>query len=115
MVTTIHLKMQVRGFHGVDEQERRVGNDFAVSLSLQYPFDKAMASDNLDDTISYADVAAIVREQMAVPSKLLEHVVGRIRREVLNRYPAIRGGRIAVAKLNPPIPGQVEAAVEVEW
>ncbi|MBS7410986.1 MAG: dihydroneopterin aldolase, partial [Muribaculaceae bacterium] len=50
MVTTIHLKMQVRGFHGVDEQERRVGNDFAVSLSLQYPFDKAMASDNLDDT-----------------------------------------------------------------
>lgn len=115
MVTTIHLTMQVRAFHGVDEQERRVGNDFKVSLSLQYPFDKAMASDNLDDTISYADLAAIVREQMAVPSKLLEHVVGRIRRELLNRYPAIRGGRIAVAKLNPPISGQVEAAVEVEW
>lgn len=95
--------------HGVLEQERRVGNEFVVDITLDVPSSaSAEDSDVLTDTVNYAEVVEIVKEQMAVPSKLLEHVAGRIRRAICSRYPGmIAGGSITVKKSAPPIAVQI--------
>lgn len=118
MKTSIRLEnIQFYAHHGVGEQERTVGNRFAVSLTLYFPFAEAAATDRLEATLNYAEVYDIVKGEMLVPSRLLEHVAGRIRRALVEAFPKIEGGRISVRKLCPPIPGaQMDfAAAEIEW
>lgn len=95
--------------HGVLEQERRVGNDFIVDIELDVPCAaSAEETDDLTDTVNYAEIVEIVRSQMMVPSKLLEHVAGRIRRKICECYPTlVSGGRITIKKPAPPIPAQI--------
>lgn len=108
--------MQFHAFHGVMEQERTVGNRFSVTVKLRYPFSRAMDSDELDGTLNYAEVYDVVKGEMAVPSKLLEHVAGRIRKALLLRFPEIGGGYVKIVKKAPPIAGILgAAAVEIEW
>ena len=117
MRTTITLdNLHFHAYHGVMEQEQRVGNTFIVSLRLDYPFEEAMETDNLDATLNYAEAYEVVKAEMAVPSKLLEHVAGRIRSSLLSKFPKIEGGQIRIEKCRPPIPGITgSAAVEVSW
>lgn len=117
MTTTITLdKMRFYAFHGVMEQERTVGNWFEVSVRLRYPFEQAMADDCLPHTLNYAEAYDVVKSEMATPSRLLEHVAGRIKSALCTAFPAVEGGYIAIRKMKPPMPGIMEAAgVEVEW
>ncbi len=117
MKTTVSLtNMRFYAYHGVAEQERTVGNWFSVSVKLSYPFKQAMESDDVADTINYAEVYEVVKREMLQPSRLLEHVAGRIHRALMEAFPAITGGVLTVAKLNPPIPNSTAAAtIELAW
>ncbi len=112
MKATITIdRLRLRAFHGVGSQERRVGNVFEITVSLVYPPAlKAVVSDNVDDTLNYADAVEIIRKVMSEPSDLLEHVAGRIRSALLSAYPAIESGRISVVKLAPPVSAEMGAA-----
>ncbi len=95
--------VRLRAFHGVDPQETAVGGDFVVNLRVGYDFSRAMATDDVGDTLSYADLYDIVKREMGVPSKLLEHVAGRIAAAVVEYCPAIRSVDLTVTKVNPPM------------
>lgn len=104
--------------HGVFDQERRVGNEFEVTLRLDVPAsDAAMDTDNLDDTINYAEVVEIIKSEMSIPSRLIEHVAGRIHRSLEARFPGqIAGGELTVSKLAPPIPAElVSVSFTTRW
>ncbi|MDE6545060.1 MAG: dihydroneopterin aldolase [Candidatus Amulumruptor sp.] len=98
-VTLDSMRLYAR--HGVGAQEREVGNLFDVTVSVDIP---PVYSDCLNDTVSYADIADLIREQMSIPSMLLEHVAARLRDALTEHFPQITGGSITVAKLTPPIP-----------
>lgn len=117
MKTIITLeKMRFFARHGVMQQERATGNWFEVSARLEYPFEQAMADDNLSGTLDYGAAYETIRQEMAIPSKLLEHVAGRIKSALERQFPEIAGGEITVAKLHPPIPGATgPASVTVIW
>lgn len=119
MKTSIKLeRMRFYAYHGVMEQERRVGNHYEVSVEVEYPFEKALESDNLDDTLNYAELYAVVDREMAIPSKLLEHVVGRIVKSIQKEFPATVAGEISISKLHPPFKcdmPQGGAVVKVRW
>lgn len=117
MTTSVIIEnVRFRARHGVAEQERLVGNDFEVSLRLDYPFEEAMESDDLEATLNYAEIYEVVKWEMDQPSKLLEHVAGRIRKSLMEAFPAITGGTLRIVKLKAPIPGFTgRAAVEVSW
>lgn len=119
MMVTIEVnRLRMHAFHGVDTQERVVGNDFEVSLSVCYPQAvEAVETDNLEATLNYAELIEIVRREMAVSSRLLEHVAGRIEDAVRQRYPGITAGKVRVAKLVPPVAGVQlgETAVVLVW
>ena len=75
-----------------------------------------MQTDELDGTLNYAELYALVQREMKTPSKLLEHVAGRIINAIRREFPEVTGGRITIAKQKPPIPGSVSpSAVTVEW
>lgn len=95
--------VRLRAFHGVDLQETAVGGDFVVNLRVGYDFSRAMATDDVGDTLSYADLYDIVKREMGVPSKLLEHVAGRIAAAVVEYCSAIRSVDLTVTKVNPPM------------
>ena len=106
-------KMIVHAYHGVMEQERIVGNNYRIDLKLFLDLSKAMGSDRLEDTLNYADVCSLVKEEMAIPSQLIEHAAGRILRKIKQNYPNISKMTIRLAKIKPPIDGEQlqEAAV----
>lgn len=111
-------KMRFYAYHGVMEQERRVGNHFEVTLEVWYPFHKALESDNLEDTLNYATLYAIVEREMAIPSQLLEYVAGRIINAIKSEIPQVTAGVISVTKLHPPFKCDMPsggATVTVKW
>ena len=103
--------IRLRAYHGVLPQERKVGNVFEISLSLDYPPAlNAVVSDDVAETLNYARAVEIVKEVMCEPSALLEHVAGRIHDALLAEYPDINSGKIVVAKLAPPVSAHISSA-----
>lgn len=101
-------------YHGVAPQETTVGNEFVVSLRLKTDIARAMKSDDVADTVNYAEIHQAIKEEMDIPSKLLEHVAGRIVRRLFNDFPTIESIDLKLSKRNPPMGADIETAgVEV--
>ena len=115
MSSKIYLRnVRFHAFHGVLPQEGIVGNDYLVNLVLDYDFSSAMKTDDLQGTLNYAEVYQKVREEMAVPSKLLEHVAGRIAHRLFSDFPKIQKLQLSITKVNPPMGADSDGAgVEV--
>ena len=115
MSSKIYLRnVRFHAFHGVLPQEGIVGNDYLVNLVLDYDFSSAMQTDDLQETLNYAEVYQKVREEMAVPSKLLEHVAGRIAHRLFSDFPEIQKLQLSITKVNPPMGADSDGAgVEV--
>ena len=67
-----------------------MGNDYVVNLDVSYDFSRAMETDELAGTLNYAELYELVKQEMEIPSKLLEHVAGRIGKRLFAEYPTIR-------------------------
>ncbi len=95
--------MRFHAYHGVMPQETAVGGDFLVSLEADYPLAEAVETDDVSTTLNYAEVYAVVAEEMAIPSSLIEHVAGRIGKRLLKEMPKITELKVRVTKENPPM------------
>lgn len=96
--------------HGVARQETLVGNEFTGSLRLQVDIRRAAETDDVADTVSYADVHEAVKAEMDIPSQLLEHVCGRITNRLFRDFPQIEEITLKLAKRNPPMGADIETA-----
>lgn len=103
-------KLRFRAFHGVLPQERTVGGDFEVTLRIGYPWQQAMESDAVGDTLDYAAVYRLVQAEMALPSQLLEHVAGRIVKALFRDFPQITSVDLWLTKVTPPMGADSEGA-----
>lgn len=111
MQSYIELKnMRFFAFHGVLPEENIVGNSFVVNVKIGADLSAARESDNVENTINYAAVYEIVKCEMQIVSQLLEHVTGRIFDKIKSAYPQINRLEVRLAKLNPPVGGEVESA-----
>lgn len=102
--------LKLFAYHGVLPQERVVGAYYIINIGVAADFSRALESDALEDTLSYAGVYEVVKAEMAVPSKLLEHVAGRICRAVLERFPTAEAVTLEILKENPPMGADVRGA-----
>ncbi len=108
--------MQFYGFHGVNPEERSLGQPFIVDLDAELDLSAASESDRLPDTVSYTALYRMVKSVMeGEPRNLLEAAAGAIAGRVLEQHTAVVGIRIRVQKPRPPIKGSVieSAAVEI--
>ncbi|MCY4556306.1 MAG: dihydroneopterin aldolase [Chloroflexi bacterium] len=107
--------LQFYGFHGVNPEERSLGQQFVVDLQAELDLSVPAASDRLEDTVSYADLYRAVKAVMeGEPRNLLESAAGAIVSRVLGEHPQIDAVRVRVHKPRPPIKGSVIEAAAVE-
>ena len=103
LIEGIHLY----AYHGCFKAERRIGAEYTVDIRIEASLQKASETDDLDDAIDYTQIYDIVKEEMAISSKLIEHVGGRILKHLKKRFPDACF-EIKIMKLNPPVHGEVE-------
>lgn len=96
--------------HGVMPQERVTGNDYEVSLRIGYDLSRAMHTDDVVDTLNYADVYRLVEQEMSVPANLLERVACRMAERLFSTYPAVTSLDLRLIKLNPPMGADADGA-----
>jgi dihydroneopterin aldolase len=87
---TVFLEgMQFYGYHGVNPEERSLGQRFLVDVALSAALETAGRSDNLDDTINYSAVYKRVRAIVEGPPRaLIEAVAEEIAMTLLSEFPA---------------------------
>ena len=102
-------------YHGCLVEESKIGSDYSVDLEIKADLRKSMETDELADTVDYVHLNRIVMEEMAIRSKLLEHVAKRIVKRVFDEIPSVSRIVVGVSKINPPIGGDVQAVtVQIE-
>jgi dihydroneopterin aldolase len=104
--------IRVHAWHGCLKEESIIGSDYRVDVEISANLKAASETDNLKDTVDYVHLNNIVKEEMAIKSKLLEHVSKRILNRIFSEIPLVENATVSVSKINPPIGGDVES-VEV--
>lgn len=94
--------------HGVLEHESTYGNNFTVTLRFSADLSEACISDDVRDTVNYAEVYNLVKEEMATPSKLIENAAYRILQRVKEAFPQIDWIEVKLSKMNPPVAGRID-------
>lgn len=100
--------IRVHAYHGCLPEEAEIGGNYIVDVSIATDFTKATVTDALSDTVDYAAVNTIVRKEMGVRSKLIEHVGQRIVRRIQSEIENVVGLRVKVTKVSPPVGGGVD-------
>ena len=99
--------IQLYAKHGCLVEEGKIGSIYNVDVTVNTDFSKPATSDNLKDAVDYVHLYRIVKEEMAIRSALLEHVANRILDKMLLEIPIIKKATVKIAKINPPIGGNV--------
>ena len=97
--------IHIYAFHGVMQQEREIGGWFTINLELTIDEHTNFSCDDIEKTVSYADVYEVICDEMKIPSNLLEYVCTRISESLYNRFPLIKEIDITLQKDTPPMGG----------
>ena len=100
--------IRVYAYHGCLEEEGRIGGRYRVDVAVSGDLTAAEAHDHLRDTVDYGKVTAIVQEQMAKRSKLIEHAAYRILQALKAAWPPGFHWRVRLVKERPPVNGDVD-------
>ncbi len=102
------------GFHGVYPAEKKIGNTFKVDLRIQLtPTTKTI--DQLDQTIDYVQVYALIQKIMEVPTPLLETIVTNIADQILAAHPMAESVYVKITKQQLSVPYfQGTTSVDIE-
>ena len=102
------------GFHGVYPAEKKIGNTFKLDLRIQLtPTTKTI--DQLEQTIDYVQVYALIQKIMAVPTPLLETIVTNIADQILAAHPIAESVYVKITKQQLSVPYfEGTTAVDIE-
>ncbi len=100
--------MEFFAYHGCFKEEQMIGTKFNIDLFLTVDTSKAEESDSLADTVNYQEVFRLVKKEMELTSKLLEHVGHRILNSVKSTFPQIEKATLKIRKMNPPLGGKMD-------
>ncbi len=104
--------IKVYAYHGCLSEEGRIGGHYQVDVTISGDFSKAERTDKLKDTIDYARITEIVKEQMAERSKLIEHVCRRILDALTAEWSGYQW-KVRLTKEHPPVAGAVDHCVYI--
>ncbi|WP_223703358.1 dihydroneopterin aldolase [Sutcliffiella deserti] len=108
-------QMKFYGYHGVFPEETKLGQRFIIDLIVELDLSKAGKSDDLTNSVNYADLYNTCQQVVEKETyKLVETVAERIAQNVLLSFPLIEQCTVKAIKPDPPIPGHYESvAVEI--
>ena len=94
-------------FHGCLEEEGRIGGNYTVHVALNVDISGVLQNDELSSTADYCLVYEIVKREMAIRSKLIEHVAMRILDALIKEIRGVEQAEVEVIKHCPPVGGDV--------
>ena len=94
--------IKVYAYHGDLKEEQKLGGHFLVDVLLEFDSANVEKSDDLSDTVDYVKVVETVENIMQTPSKMLEHIAGRIANK-LCELKNVCGVKVEIEKMSPPI------------
>lgn len=107
--------IQVYAYHGCLDEEGKIGGSYTVDVYMKTDFSEAAKTDDLSKTIDYVEVYYLVKAEMAIRSKLIEHVGERIMDSLYAKIRNLHSCRLRVTKHNPPMNGNVDSvSIEIE-
>ena len=108
--------LEIYAFHGVNQQEKDLGQKFLVSLELYLDLKEAGESDNLNKTISYATVCSDISKEFEKNKyNLIEKVAEETASFILTKYDLVEGVKVLIKKPWAPIGKSLQyAGVEIE-
>ena len=102
------------GFHGVYPSEKKIGNTFKLDLRIQLTA-TTKTIDQLEQTIDYVQVYALIQKIMAVPTPLLETIVTNIADQILAAHPMAESVYVKITKQQLSVPYfEGTTAVDIE-
>lgn len=102
-------EMTFYAYHGAFPEENRLGQRFTVDLQLGLDLRAAGQSDDLQQTVNYAEVYEVVRREVeGAPVKLVEALAEQIVKRLFAAFP-VTDITIRLMKPDPPIPGHLRA------
>ena len=107
-------KLLFVGYHGLYPEEKKLGNNYSVEIDIDFT-PKQGIIDQLDQTIDYVHVYAIVKKWMEIPTPLLETLVGKIADDILSSQTLANKVFVKITKLHLPISsfeGNVSVKIE---
>lgn len=110
------IRLENLGFYsyiGVGQQEQEVGNEFSVDCEIEVSADK-FVSEELDTTVSYAEVYALIDEIMKLKWRLLESATKAIAERIFEKWPEVGQVSVKITKRTPPISG-IQGSCSVEY
>ena len=108
-------RIAVFAYHGLLEEEARLGQRFYISLDCRLDLGQAGCSDDVAHTVSYADLTAIaIRIATQRRFALIEALAEAIAAEILDGFPPLHAVSVRVDKPSAPVPAVIEGvAVEI--
>lgn len=107
-------RMRIFANHGVFDMERSVGNEFEVTVMVDYPVtDAALTHDSLQGTLNYVRLISIIKHEMGIPARLLEHVAARMITTIRREFAQAETVVVEIVKLMPPIAGISVSGVSI--
>lgn len=109
MTSIIELKgLKFFSYHGLYDYERKNGGWFKVDVIFNCDASNAIDNDSIEGTVNYEEIYKIVRNEMEVPSRLVEHVAGRIHKKITEDVPGVLQLLVTVYKLEAPLGGPLD-------
>lgn len=107
--------MEFYGYHGVFQEETKLGQRFIVDLVAEVELKQAGDTDNLDFSVNYGELYQVCRDIVeGPPFKLVEAVAEKIAQTILSDFTLVKNCTVKVIKPDPPIPGHLKSvAVEI--
>ena len=94
--------VELRGFHGVLDDERREGQRFRFDISVEVA---EPAADDIDAAVDYRDLVACVRDvSEGTHFQLLETLAAAVADELIRRFP-VEHARVRVGKPDVDLAG----------
>src|SRR6187551_1268605 len=99
----IELKgLQFYSFHGLYAEEKKVGGEFVVDVLAKLDSSHHEVS-SIEETVNYAEVFAIIKQEMNVPRELLETLTQSIAEKIHAKFSSLKEIEVSVLKKVPPI------------
>lgn len=95
-------KLVFFGYHGLYAEEKKLGNTYIVDVIIDFTAKKSII-DNLDQTIDYVQVYALIKKWMSMPTPLLETLVGNMADDILKEQLLAEKVMVKITKQHLPI------------
>lgn len=106
-LTKLTIKnLEFYAFHGVKDEEKKLGGRYQMDLELYYDSSDAIATDKLTHTLNFEDVLYKITVELAQKNfNLIETLANQILGVIADNYPVCKKATVRIRKFNIPFKG----------